>query len=133
MIRNSGFTLIELMIVVAVVGILSAIAYPSYQQYIARGHRAEAKAAVMQMAQQLEQRYSNSGSFSGATNNISTGPADRPLFSIKYSASDSAYTVTASATASYLASWGSACSVLSLAHTGRRDASGGTAAECWRQ
>ena len=42
-----GFTLIELMIVVAVVGILSAIAYPSYQEYVAKGRRADGKAAAV--------------------------------------------------------------------------------------
>ena len=46
-----GFTLIEVMIVVAIVGILSAIAYPSYQEYVRRGHRAEARAGLLQAAQ----------------------------------------------------------------------------------
>ena len=54
--QNNGFTLIELMIVVAIVGILAAVAYPAYTDSVAKGKRAEARAAVMDLLQQQE-RY----------------------------------------------------------------------------
>jgi len=54
--HRAGFTLVELMITVAIVAILAAIAYPSYQQYIIRGKRTAAKATMMDLANR-EQQY----------------------------------------------------------------------------
>lgn len=55
--RAAGFTLMELMIAVAIVGILAAVAIPSYRESVARGQRAEAKAALLENAQFLERNF----------------------------------------------------------------------------
>lgn len=54
--HEAGFTLIELMIVVVVIGVLSAVAYPAYTDQIRKGKRADARAALMNLVQQQE-RY----------------------------------------------------------------------------
>lgn len=55
--RSGGFSLIELMIAVAIVGILAAIAYPAYTNQIAKGRRAECRSGLMQAMQQQERYY----------------------------------------------------------------------------
>lgn len=65
--KQSGFTLIELMITVAVIGILAAIAYPSYQDYVKRGRRADAMGELQQAATAMERYFTVNGSYTGAT------------------------------------------------------------------
>ena len=65
--RKQGFSLIELMIVVAIIAILAAIAYPSYQQDKLKVNRAEAQSEMMFIAERMNAYKGMNGSFSGAT------------------------------------------------------------------
>ena len=77
--KSAGFTLIELMITVAVVGILTAIALPSYNQYIARGKRAEARVAILQAEGWLERFYTENNTYANnpPTNTLNTAFTSR--------------------------------------------------------
>ncbi|WP_404368388.1 type IV pilin protein [Marinobacter sp.] len=63
---GSGFSLIELMIVVAIIGIIAAIAYPSYVQYVEKARRSDAQGALTGLASAMERHYTSSNSYKGA-------------------------------------------------------------------
>lgn len=69
-----GFTLIEVMIVVAVVAILSAIAYPSYQEYVRRSHRSAAQAFMLDVAARQQQRLIDMRSYAADLATLRVAP-----------------------------------------------------------
>lgn len=62
-----GFTLIELMIVLVIIGIVASIAYPSYTRYVQKSVRTDAHAGLMQAASELERCYTRSYTYSNCT------------------------------------------------------------------
>ena len=64
--KQTGVTLIELLVAMAIVAILTAIAYPSYQRYVARTHRNAAAACLSQYAQFMERYYTTRLTYVGA-------------------------------------------------------------------
>ncbi len=131
-----GFSLIELLIAVALVGILAGIAYPAYTSHVQRAHRAEARAVLLEAAQYMERYYSAKTSYASASlpDRLSRSPAGS-------TAADARYTlaVTADATSFTLTATpnkADGCGALTINQLGVRGApspeSGITAESCWR-
>lgn len=90
---QSGFTLIELMVVVAIIGILASVAYPAYIEHIRKARRADAQAALTQAAQFMERNYSLAQKYSGVSLPSSISA---PKYAISFSAqTDTAFTLQA--------------------------------------
>jgi len=144
-----GFTLIELMITVAIVAILAAIAYPNYTRYITRTNRAEGRNALLQLQVAQEKFFLQNNRYAGGTtaaasvaelNNAPTLPtASTPGLGIPTSTSKGYYTITlvtstpvayigtATATGSQAAD--TACATLTIDQTGARTP---TTGDCWK-
>lgn len=97
--KYEGFTLIELMIVVAIIAILAAIAYPSYTQYKIRTNRADVQSEMMQTAQRLQSYYVINHNYTSATlnNGLTTKdyPAPNPIYTIALVTNSQTWTLTA--------------------------------------
>ena len=59
--HSAGFTLIELMIVVAIIAIIAAVAFPSYQEHVRKTRRADAQTALLELSQFMERHYTANG------------------------------------------------------------------------
>lgn len=135
----SGFTLLELLIVVAILGLLTAIALPGYQRSVLVGGRAEGRALLMQVAARQEQHYSDHHTYSSsadpfATPEIVTLTSAGGLYRVSVTACPGGdiqhcFVATAVPVGRQAAD---TCQSMVIAHTGLKSATGDSVAECWR-
>lgn len=127
--RIRGFTLIELMIVVAVIGVLAAVAYPNYTEYLRKSRRADCKAVMLTYANALERRFSTDNAYPddlGGFTCPSDGGTTTYALNLNVANGGTSYILTAVPAGTQA---GDSCGTLSLSNTGAKAATGtGT---CW--
>jgi type IV pilus assembly protein PilE len=128
--RIKGFTLIELMIGVCIVGILAAIAYPAYTDYLNRTRRSDGKAVLLNTALYMEHYYTENNSYAGATITgigLTDANSQEGYYTVSISTlTPTSYTLTATPVGSQA---NDTCGALTLTNTNVQ----GPSADCWQR
>ncbi len=136
---SKGFSLIEIMVVVAIIGILAGVAYPSYLNSVRKTNRSDAKVELNNIVQRLQRCFTAYSVYNdadcGVYKQLSEGDAKiisrEGYYAITISnVSATGYTLTATPTAGS-PQVGDKCGAMTMTNTGARGAAGGTVEQCW--
>lgn len=140
-----GYTLIELLVVVTIIGLLTAVAVPSYRQYVLRAKRADATTALLRLAAMQERFYIQNNSYASSAQMATAPPAglgiggtERGYYTLEITSGNltTGYTATASVDPDGEQHDDSECMTFSITESGlrsARDGGGGDNTErCWR-
>ena len=130
---SRGFTLIEIMITVAIIGILAAVALPAYQNYVLRAGRTEGQAALMDISARLEQYYLGNKTYTedipGDLNTNTTTESNRYQIDVAGCPIATCYLITATAVNAQAAD--ATCTTLTLNSSDVKGATGTDPDACW--
>lgn len=131
--REKGFTLIELMIAIAIVGILSSFAISTYQSSVLKSGRSDAKVTLTNLAQRQERFYSQNMSYATTMNQLvgqATLESDNGFYAITLTDA-TATTYTLRADAQNRQAKDEDCSWFTISHTGVEAAENANGQNCW--
>ena len=132
-----GFTLIEAMIVVAILGIIVAIGYPSYREYVMKSRRVEGLGGLLELSDRLERYYTDRSTYGGIQADDHFGApsgdgmhlTERGTYKLNINASDAvSFTISAIPQGPQTKD---KCGTFTLTHSGTKQ-SGGLVSECWK-
>lgn len=138
--RHSGFTLVEILVALAIVAILAALALPSYRDSTLRAGRADGKAALMQVASDQERFYSANFTYSTNAVPLAATPAatltsrdGNYVISVAACAGGTIANCFVASAAPQGAQANDTCGTLTINQLGVRTASGGSVEDCWER
>lgn len=139
--QQSGFSLIELMVVVAIIAILVTIGYPLYTEQAKKGRRVEGRDALLAIAQAEERAYTVNGAYNMSIPNLSVSGVvscdnngncfseDRNYYAVTVSGTASSFTATATARGGQASD--TDCTSMSINQLGQKTGTGNDTAKCW--
>lgn len=132
--NSAGFTLIEVMIVVAIMGIISVIAYGAYSDNIIASKRTDARASLQGIAISLEKCKTLYGSYNSPNCSIANGSSNAStegLYDIRVVSASSTFTLTAAPSTGSPQANDSDCTSLILNNLGQQSGTGADSTQCW--
>ena len=131
--RNAGFTLIELLIAIAILAIIMGIAIPSYNQWVVKSNRADAKGALFGAAQTLERCFTRYSAYNDGNCGLQDGDtemSENDKYQVTVATTATTFDLTAAPQGSQTSD--GECGDFTLDETGAKGVSGsGTVADCW--
>ena len=128
--RYMGFSLIELMITVAVVAILSAVAYPSYQQYLLTSHRVDAKKMLLDAANRQEIYFMDFNQYASTVAALGiNAQSESGYYDVAIAVVGNSYIMSATPVGSQAKDTG--CTQFAINEVGVKTATGTAANDCW--
>jgi len=132
--KTAGFTLLELMIVLAVLSIIVAVGYPSYQEQVRKSHRAEGMGQLLELADRMERAYSDRGTYPTDITEVYVATTENGLYSLSIVTANNVSFIVSAAPTSVKNQNEDKCHTFTLTSLGQKSVSGGSlgTTDCWK-